>query len=204
MLGTFLEGETVLILAGFAAHMGYMNLYGVILAAFIGSICGDQLYFFLGRRHSDFLLKRRPSWRPKLEKADRLINRFHIPIILGFRFLYGLRTLIPFALGISNINFIKYVIFNVIGAAVWAAAVGGGSALFGNTLELILGDVKRYELEVFSAIIVTGSIIWIIYLYRRKKKMNGLQANEPDNDSPGDLNQIQGNEQFNGEVEKNR
>mgnify|MGYP000741853592 CR=1 FL=1 len=36
--------------------------FGVIGAAFVGSLCGDQLFFFLGRRHSTFLLTRRPSW----------------------------------------------------------------------------------------------------------------------------------------------
>ena len=44
-IGTFLEGETILILAGLAAHQGYLVLTWVILAAFLGSLCGDQLFF---------------------------------------------------------------------------------------------------------------------------------------------------------------
>ena len=63
MLGTFLEGETILVLGGLAAHQGYMALSGVILSAFAGSLCGDQLFFFLGRRHSDLLMRRRPAWQ---------------------------------------------------------------------------------------------------------------------------------------------
>ena len=45
LIGTFLEGETILVLAGLAAHQGYLMLTGVILAAFFGSLCGDQLFF---------------------------------------------------------------------------------------------------------------------------------------------------------------
>ena len=45
LIGTFLEGETILALAGLAAHQGYLLLPGVILAAFLGSLCGDQLFF---------------------------------------------------------------------------------------------------------------------------------------------------------------
>ena len=48
ILGTFLEGETILVLAGLAAHQGYLSLSGIILAAFAGSLCGDQLFFFWG------------------------------------------------------------------------------------------------------------------------------------------------------------
>ncbi len=49
LVGTFLEGETILVLAGFAAHLGYLNLPWVILVAFVGTLSGDQLFFYLGR-----------------------------------------------------------------------------------------------------------------------------------------------------------
>jgi membrane protein DedA with SNARE-associated domain len=101
LVGTFLEGETILILAGFAAHRDYLQLPWVIIAAFLGTLFGDQLFFFLGRRHSEYLLSRSPHWRPRLERAERLIHNYRVPIILGFRFLYGLRSVIPFALGMS-------------------------------------------------------------------------------------------------------
>jgi len=74
LLGTFLEGETILVLGGFAAHRGYLALPGVILAAFIGSLCGDQLFFFLGRRHSQAVLARRPHGRPGLTKPIGCLN----------------------------------------------------------------------------------------------------------------------------------
>ena len=140
MLGTFLEGETILILGGLAAQRGYLDLTGVILAAFIGSLCGDQLFFYLGRRHSDFLM-RRPSWQANLARANRLIDRFQTPLILGFRFLYGLRTVTPFALGISRVPVWRFVLLNVLGAGIWAAAISTGGFLFGNVLEKILGNL---------------------------------------------------------------
>ena len=60
-LGTLLEGETVLILAGLMAHMGLMKLPLVILVALLGSFLGDQFYFFLGRRKGGALLDRHPA-----------------------------------------------------------------------------------------------------------------------------------------------
>ena len=48
--GAFLEGETVLILAGFAAHQGYLSFFWVVALAMCAGTLGDQTCFFLGRR----------------------------------------------------------------------------------------------------------------------------------------------------------
>jgi membrane protein DedA with SNARE-associated domain len=55
IIGTFLEGETVLILGGVSAHLGYLSLNWVIACGFCGTLLGDQFYFFLGRRHGKTL-----------------------------------------------------------------------------------------------------------------------------------------------------
>lgn len=179
LLGTFLEGETILVIAGFAAHRGYLALMPVILAAFAGSLCGDQLFFFLGRRHSEKLLKWRPSWQRKLEKANGLIERFHIPLILGFRFLYGLRTVMPFALGISRVKVAQFVALNAVGALVWAAAIGGCGYLFGDALEFLIGDIKHIELAMFATIGAVGAGVWGVYFYRRHKLANSQKIKSP-------------------------
>jgi membrane protein DedA with SNARE-associated domain len=166
LVGTFVEGETVLVLGGFAAHRGYLELPWVILAAFVGSLCGDQLFFFLGRRHSHFILERRPAFKGKMERANRLITRFQTPLILGFRFLYGLRTVMPFALGVSAVPVVQFVVLNAIGALVWAIGVAVGGYLFGTALELVIGDLKHYEFRLFGAIAITGMVIWALYFYR--------------------------------------
>jgi membrane protein DedA with SNARE-associated domain len=180
LIGTFLEGETILVLGGLAAHMGYMDLTGVILAAFTGSLCGDQLFFFLGRRHSAFLLNRRPSWKFKLERANRLIDRFQTPLILGFRFLYGLRTVMPFAIGISSLPVLRFVLLNAIGAVVWAAIVAGGGYLFGNALEGLLGNIRHYEKILFVLVTLAGALVWALYIYRRHRKKSQTAANTAD------------------------
>jgi len=63
LIGTFLEGETILILGGFAAHRGYLDLSLVIMSAFIGTFFGDQLFYFLGHKHSQTILNHRPQWQ---------------------------------------------------------------------------------------------------------------------------------------------
>lgn len=170
LIGTFLEGETILVLGGLVAHRGYLSLPLVIMAAFIGTLLGDQLYFYLGRRHAEFLLRRRSAWREKIARVDRLLARYQTLMILSFRFLYGIRTVTPFAIGMSAVSARKYISLNVLGAAIWAIAVGSGGYYFGRTIETIIGDIKRYEAVVFAFVGVMGVVIWMIHFRRQKKK----------------------------------
>jgi len=178
LLGTFLEGETILVLGGFAAHRGYLALPGVILAAFIGSLCGDQLFFFLGRRHSQAVLARRPAWKARADQANRLLERFRTPFILIFRFLYGLRTVSPFVIGMSSVPARQFIPLNAIGALVWAVVVGTGGYLFGSALEVVIGEVKRYEVEALLAIAIIGILVWISHFYRRRKRTTSSQPSQ--------------------------
>ena len=170
LVGTFLEGETILILAGFAAHLGYLYLPWVIFVAFLGTLSGDQLSFYLGRRHSRFVLNKHLAWQGRLDRVERLFERYQTLLILGFRFLYGLRTVTPFVLGRSGVAPGYFFLLSAVGAMVWSLVVGIGGYLFGNILKIIMGDIKRYELEAFGAIAIIGGLIWGVYFYRSRRK----------------------------------
>lgn len=167
-IGTFFEGETILILAAFAAHRGYMPLWEVIAAGFLGSLLGDQLYFYLGRRHSGFVLARMPSIGRRIETAHRLISRFQSVLILTFRFLYGLRTVLPFSFGMSPIPAGRFLALNIFGAAVWAISLGMGGYFFGSAFESVIGKAKTYELWGFGIIAGVGAAMWLYLRLRRR------------------------------------
>jgi membrane-associated protein len=61
-LGIVVPGETAVLVAGVLAHSGRLPLWAVILAATLGAVLGDQVGFFLGRRHGQPLLDRLPRW----------------------------------------------------------------------------------------------------------------------------------------------
>ena len=87
--GTFIEGETTAIMGGFVAHRGYLALPLVMLATFIGSILNDQLYFFIGRIKGKVYLDKHPSLNPRVSNIRRLLDRYNMLILVGFRFFYG-------------------------------------------------------------------------------------------------------------------
>jgi membrane protein DedA with SNARE-associated domain len=164
IIGTFLEGETILVLGGVAAKLGYLKLPWVIVSAFVGSICGDQLFFFLGRYQGPWILRKLPKWERRADKVQRILERHRIPIIIGFRFVYGFRTITPLVLGMSRIPIFEFAAFNILGAALWATFIGGIGYAFGKGVELIVGDLRHYEKELLAAALLVGISIWLIRL----------------------------------------
>lgn len=172
LVGSFLEGETIVVLGGFAAHRGYLSLPWVIAAAFAGTLFGDQLYYFLGRRRGPAMLARRPHWEPRIARVRELLRRHEVPLILGFRFLYGLRTVAPFALGLGGVPPLRFALLNVPAALGWSILVGTLGYELGNAFQGVLGDLKRFERALFAAIAAAGAALWIAQWIRRRRAIS--------------------------------
>lgn len=171
LVGTFLEGETILIIGGFFAYLGYLDLYTVMVIAFIGSFSGDQVYFFIGRLWGRDLLAKHPKWQSRADKVHKLIDRYHDLIMLGFRFVYGIRTVTPFVIGLSkNIKTGRFVLFNALGAFIWSVSISAGGYFFGHAIEKVLKDVRRYQIEVILTMIAVAGVLWLIHRYRKAQK----------------------------------
>jgi membrane protein DedA with SNARE-associated domain len=165
-VGAFLEGETILALAGLAAYRGYLDFYTVVVIAMIFGFLGDQFYFFLGRRKGHQILLRFPDARERAHRFDDLLKRFHAPLIILIRFMYGFRIVGPILLGMGRVPSWKFIVFNFIGAAIWAPLIAGVGYLFGEIVEAVLHDIKKIELWLFGAIIVAG-IAGFFFHWRR-------------------------------------
>ncbi|MCP4630958.1 MAG: DedA family protein [bacterium] len=168
LIGTFLEGETILIAAGFLAHQSYLKLPWVIFFAFLGTLAGDQLYFFLGRVKGMDFIESRPRWQAKSARVFVLLQKHQIPVIIGFRFLYGIRTVTPFIIGAGGVNPGRFIIWSSIGAGTWAIAVGALGYLFGQALEVVLEEAKKYEIWIMALVFLIGFAIWLIHFLKKR------------------------------------
>ena len=170
LAGTFLEGETILMLGGLSAQLGYLDLSLVMVVAFIGSFSGDQFYFIIGRLKGAQLLAQHPKWHGRVERVHCYLERYHDFIMLGFRFVYGIRIMTPFVLAMNlKIKTSRFVVLNAIGAALWSIIVAGGGYLFGHALELVLNDIKHYEVSIMIGAFAIGLGIWLLHRYRSRK-----------------------------------
>ncbi len=172
VVGAFLEGETVLALAGLAAHRGYLDFGTVTLLGGAAGFLGDQFFFFLGRTHGGAILARFPAARQKAHRFDDLLARWHAPLIVMIRFLYGFRILGPILLGMGRCPAWKFVVFNAIGAAIWAPLIVGAGWTFGHLVEAFLDDIHRYETWLFAALAVAGLVFLLVGRWRERHRQS--------------------------------
>lgn len=116
-----LEGEMGLIMGGLLSHTGDMWLPIAIFAAGLGGFTGDQIYFYIGRYSKKRVRKLLSMQRRKFAIANLLLKKHGWPIIFVQRYMYGLRTIIPIAIGITRYSAKKFALINLISAWAWAA-----------------------------------------------------------------------------------
>lgn len=160
-IGCLLEGETLLLLAGFAAHQGYLSFPLVVLLAFAGGTLGDQFFFILGRRFGPGLIARLPHAAERSQKVHQLLQRHHRWIIVCIRFMYGLRIAGPVIIGSSQLPLVVFAGFNMLGALLWAGLIAGIGYLFGQTGQWLLADLKQVETAAMLVIAAVG-VLWLI------------------------------------------
>lgn len=171
LIGTFFEGETILLLGGFAAHMGLLELPWVIVSALAGSYSGDQFFFYVGRYYGPKVIAKRLSWQENAEKVYMHLHRHKNLLILSFRFFYGLRNVTPFVVGAAHVSRLRFLLLNLIGAIAWAISFGSAGYLFGEAIRFYLAGLGRFEIYILLALVLAGIFIWQTTLWRNRRRV---------------------------------
>ena len=135
----------------------------------------DKYREYYQRRHGNTLLARFPTWQQRVEKVHVVLRRYETPVLLGFRFFYGFRNLTPFVVGMGRISTAKFVSLNAIGAMVWSVTISCAGYVFGQAVELVLGDIKRYQIGTIVFVLIIGIAIWVVHLIRGKRRERALR-----------------------------
>ena len=169
-IGCLLEGETVLILGGMAAHQGSLHWPQVIGWATLGGILGDQLLFWTGRYSGARLLPRLKRHQAAIERVQGLIQRYPSTSVFAVRFLYGMRLVGPMVIGASGLAPWRFALLNVLGAAVWAVLFVSAGYWAGEALEHFLGDLKPYRLPIFLGVLALLTLAALVRHLRNRRK----------------------------------
>lgn len=171
-LGSTIEGELILMIAGGFAYAGVLSLGWVIFFAFLGTLIADQGCFFLGRYYGPKLMERFPTLKKKSEKVFRLLHAYENLFIMTFRFVYGIRIASPLIIGASQVNPRRFAILNFPAALIWAITIAGIGYFFGETFRVILDNmhrIQRYGLLVGAPLVVC---MWVAYRVYKKHYRN--------------------------------
>ena len=183
-VGIPFPGETTLLAAAiYAGTTHHLSIAGVIAAAAIGAIVGDNLGFWIGRELGYGVLLRYGRYlrltAPRIKLGQYLFLRHGGKVVFFGRFVAVLRSLAAFLAGANRMTWLRFVTFNAAGGVVWAAAYGAGAYLLGEQVHRVLGPVGMGLLVVTLVLMVAG----FVFLRRHE---NRLEA-EAERALPGPL-----------------
>jgi membrane-associated protein len=168
-VGLFVPGETALLLGGFLAYQGKLNLFLVIVVTVIGGVLGDSAGYEIGR-HLGERMKRtwlgRKIGEERWERARKYVRDKGAKAVLLGRFVGILRALVPAVAGDSRMPYPKFLLWNVIGALVWGPSVVVAGYLAGRSWHVIETYLSRGGLALFALIIV----IFVALHFVRKRR----------------------------------
>ncbi|GGF77523.1 DedA family protein [Rhizobium wenxiniae] len=169
-LGAAFEGETAVFLGGIFAHRHFMSWWEAAAAAAIGSFAADQAWFFAGRYANRLALVQRFLKTDAAQKVSQLLEAHPTGFILAFRFIYGMRTVSPIAIGLSSVPALRFVILNFIAAVVWAVLITTIGYLFGNAVEMLFGRLKLHLHMLIAIAAIAVILAALAYLIRRQMR----------------------------------
>lgn len=164
-----IPSEIVLPFAGFVARDGKATLWGMILAATIGSVIGAWLLYGIAaaigpERVHDFVVRYGKWFRltvNDLEKTEQFIDRHAKPAVLIGRCVPLIRSLVSIPAGFRRMPFVTFTIYTAIGSLVWNTALIGAGYLLRERWEKVEPVLEWAQYLVIAAIL--GGIGWFVW-----------------------------------------
>lgn len=133
----FLPGDSLLFTAGLFARNGNLNIAYLLFFLFIAAVLGDNCNYWIGRKIGikifDFKLRGKALVKKEyLDNTHVFFEKHGTKAIIMARFVPFVRTFAPFAAGIGEMNYKKYLLFDVIGGALWIGSLLTAGYLLGN------------------------------------------------------------------------
>ena len=165
-------GFVALVGAGVLSFMGKMDITTSIAIAFVANTIGDVMLFYMARYQKSMMMEGLRKHRRKLALSHVMMKKYGSWIILIQKFVYGIKTLIPIAIGLTKYDFKKFAILNVASAAVWALAVGLGSYYSGEPLVKLSEMIGEKPWIAPLILVVFGGSLWLYMEKATKKKVS--------------------------------
>jgi len=180
-------GEFAMISGAIFAGTGRagLNIVVVAVVAFVASVVGAEIGYLVGRFAGRELILHYGKYimiKPHhLDRAEAIVDRYGGIVVVIARFIVGLREAIGIIAGITQMRWLTFTIFNVIGAAIWVATWVTIGDVAGDHIDTVYADINRYSLYVFSALVVAVAayIAWRVIRRRRHGGSGAAGASPP-------------------------
>lgn len=168
LVGFFLPGDSLLFTAGLLASQGFSNIGVLMVGCSVSAIVGDQVGYLIGRRAGPALFRRPDSrffHKKNAERARAYFEEHGSKTIILARFVPVVRTFAPVVAGVGQMDYRRFVTFNVVGGVLW----GAGVTLAGYVLGSSIPDVDRYLLPIIALIVAVSFVPVLRELWKARR-----------------------------------
>ncbi|MDQ3002115.1 MAG: DedA family protein [Fibrobacterota bacterium] len=164
-----LPSEVIMPLAGFLATIGYMDMSAVVVAGLLGSLLGHLPWYFLGfalgEERLEAFVAKHGHWihlrQIHIRKAGDWFERNSVKAVLLGRLVPGLRTCVNIPAGTSRMSFMPFILYTIVGDAIWITLLATGGYLLGRDYLVIMGVMHIVIIAVAGALGAMFIFFWI-------------------------------------------
>ena len=161
-LYSFGGGMLGLAVAGVFSFSGDLNIYYVILVAFISNFAGDQFLFTIARNNKEYAKEMMQKHKRKIALSILMMRKYGSLVVFVQKYLYGIKTLIPLAMGLSKYDNKKFIILNIFASSIWAILIGSLAYSMG---QIVLDTIEEYK--IYGIMFLISFILIITYFMRK-------------------------------------
>ena len=168
LVGFFLPGDSLLFTAGLLASRGFSNIAVLMVGCSVAAILGDQVGYVIGRRAGPALFRRPDSrffHKKNVERARAYFEEHGSKTIILARFVPVVRTFAPVVAGVGEMEYRRFVTFNVIGGLLWGAGVTLAGYLLGSSIH----DIDKWLLPIILGIAAVSFLPVALEVWRARK-----------------------------------
>lgn len=155
--------------AGVLSYTGHMDLGIAIFVAFLANFIGDILLVYMGRHNKKDVMTYMHKHRRKLALSHILMRKHGSWVIFLQKYIYGVKTLIPLAIGLTKYDFKKFIILNFFASAAWAVSVAVVSYMAGEAIKSAYESISEKPYIAPLVLLTIAGLIWW-YLSAKTKK----------------------------------
>lgn len=163
-------GFVGLVASGVLSALGKLDLILSIAIATLGNIAGSMLLAYLSRYQKQDFQKYLHKHKRKIALVYLYLRRYGILLIFVNKFIYGFKTILPLAIGLSRYSFKKFFFFNALACLLWAVSIGLCSYWASDVAVAVFEKIQSYPyiMPLFLFTLV-GGIALILWIKSKKK-----------------------------------
>lgn len=155
-------GFVALAIGAVLAYAGELNLVITLIVAGSANFIGDQLLFYIARYNHAYAKQMFHKHKRKLAYSHLIMKKYGWLAIFIQKYIYGVKTLIPIAIGLTKYNQYSFIIFNIFATILWTLLIGYGAYTLGETFITAADEAKVYIIGFVMVVVAT------VFYYLRK------------------------------------